>query len=48
LENPGVGGRIILKYFFRKLDGGIGWIALAQERGRWPALVNAVMNIQVP
>jgi len=48
LENPGVGGRIILKYIFRKLDGGIGWIAVAQDRDIWPAVVNAVMNIQVP
>jgi hypothetical protein len=45
LENLGVGGRIILKYIFRKLDGGIGWIAVAQDRDRWPAVVNAVMNI---
>jgi hypothetical protein len=48
LENPGVGGRAILKYIFRKLDGGIGWIELAQHRDRWPAVENAVMNIQVP
>ena len=28
--------------------GGIDWIELAQERGRWQALVNAVMKLQVP
>jgi hypothetical protein len=24
------------------------WIDLAQDRGRWRVLVNAVMNLQVP
>jgi hypothetical protein len=28
--------------------GGTGRIKLAQDRDRWPALVNAVMNIGVP
>ena len=28
--------------------GGMDWIDLAQDRGRWQALVNAVMNLQVP
>ena len=28
--------------------GGMDWINLAQDRDRWQALVNMVMNIQVP
>ena len=27
---------------------GIDWIDLAQDRGRWRTLVNAVMDLRVP
>ena len=28
--------------------GGMDWIELAQDKEKWWALVNAVMNLQVP
>jgi hypothetical protein len=48
LGDPGVDGRIILKLIFKHLDGGMDWIELAQDRDRWRAFVNAVMNLRVP
>jgi hypothetical protein len=47
LEDPGVDGRIILKWIFKKWEGGMGWIDMAQDWDRWQALVNAVMNLRV-
>ena len=34
-EEPGADGRIILRWIFRRLDGGMDWIDLAQEGDRW-------------
>jgi hypothetical protein len=46
LVDPGVDGNVILRYIFRKWDvGDLDWIELAQDRDRWRALVNAVMNL---
>ena len=40
MEDPGIDGRIILRWTFKKSDD------LAQDSERWRALVNAVMNLQ--
>jgi hypothetical protein len=48
LGDPGVDGRIISKCIFKKWEGNTDWIELAQDRDRWWALVNAVMNLQLP
>jgi hypothetical protein len=48
LADPGVDGRKIQRWIFRKWDGGMDWIELAQDRDRWRALVNAVLNVRVP
>ena len=47
LEDPGVDGRMILRWILRKWDGGVNdWFDLVQGRDRWQALENAVMNIR--
>ena len=49
-KDPGVVGRITLRWISRKWDGGGGtdWIYLAKDRDRWRALVKAVMNLRDP
>ena len=48
MEHPGVDGRIILRWIFRKCKGGIDWFELAQNRYRWRARVNAIINFRFP
>jgi len=48
LEDPDVDGRIILRWIYRKGCGDVELIELAQDRDRWRAVVNAVMNLRVP
>jgi hypothetical protein len=46
MENVRVVGKIILKWIFKKHDGSMDWIELAQDRNMWQALVDAVMNLR--
>ena len=47
MEDPGVDGRITIKWIFMKWDGDMGWIDVAQNRDKWRALVNGVIKIWV-
>jgi hypothetical protein len=46
--DPGLDGRIILIDLQEVECRIMDWIELAQDRERWRALVNAVMNLRVP
>jgi hypothetical protein len=46
LEELGVDGKILLKWVFGKWVG-LDWTDVAQDRGKWRAVVNTVMNLQV-
>jgi hypothetical protein len=45
LEYIGVNGKIILKMIFKKCDGDVDWVYVAQDKGRLRAVVSAVMNL---
>jgi hypothetical protein len=47
-EDLVIDGRIVVKWIFDKWDGGIDWKDLAQDKDRWRALVNALMNVRHP
>jgi hypothetical protein len=46
-EDLGVDGRITLKWIIKEWNEGVAWIELAQDRGTWQAVVNAVVNLRV-
>jgi len=46
VEDPGIDGMIVLSWIFRKRNGGgMDWFDLAEDRDRWQALLNAVINL---
>jgi hypothetical protein len=48
-EDQYVGGWAILKWILREIGwDGVDWIDMAQDRDQWRALVNTVLNLQVP
>ena len=47
-ENLGVDGRIILKWIFKRYDGGVDWITVFRDKEKWRVFVNAVMTLGVP
>ena len=48
LKDPSMDGKLILKFILNKQDGDVHWIDLAQDRDKWRAPVNKVMNLRVP
>ena len=48
LEDLGIDGRLILKWMIKNWNGGMDWSDLVQDRDRWVAFVNAVINFRFP
>jgi len=47
-EDPGLDGQIIFMDLQEVGCEGMDWTDLAEDRDRWPTLVNSVMNLWVP
>jgi len=47
LEDPGVDGRIILRWILKKCEWDMAWIYLTQDRDSYQDVFNTVMNIWV-
>jgi hypothetical protein len=48
LEELGIDKRIILKWIFKKQNGGLDWIDVARDRDKWWAPVDRVTSLRVP
>jgi hypothetical protein len=48
LDRPGRRWEDNIKMDLQDVGWGMDWIELAQDRDRWRALVNAVINIRIP
>jgi hypothetical protein len=49
LEDPGIYEEDNIKMDLQEVGCcGMGWIDLAQNRDKWWALLNAIMNLRVP
>lgn len=47
MEDLGVDWRIMLKWIFKKSAGDMRWLDMAQDKERWRAIVNVVMNLRI-
>jgi hypothetical protein len=47
LGRPRRGWEVGIRMDLGRSAGGVEWIQLAQDRGRWRAVVRAVMNLRV-
>jgi len=48
LQYPGIGGRMVVRNIKEISLNGMDWIDLVQDRDRWRALVNVIMDLRVP
>jgi hypothetical protein len=46
-EDRGVDGRMGSEWILGRLALGVEWVQLAQNRGRWKAVADAVMKLRV-
>ena len=46
MGDPGLDGRIILRWIFKKWVASMDWFELAHNQDRWCVVVNVVMNFQ--